>query len=255
MTAIIIFFILHWYLSLFTQTFFNHRYAAHGMFTMNKGWERFFFVLTYIFQGSSYLSPYVYGVLHRMHHTYADTENDPHSPKFSDNLFDMMWKTKIIYSDLVKNKRIVEDRFLKDVPRWKFIDWLGSRWSSRLGFGIAYTAFYIYFVPEGMWYLYLLLPIHYFMGPFHGAIINWFAHKFGYQNFEVKDTSRNFLPFDFLMLGESYHNNHHRFGNRANFGYKWFEIDPVYIFIKLFDKLGIIKLQPVGVKVEKKPWD
>ncbi|MEN9522985.1 MAG: hypothetical protein RL065_1362, partial [Bacteroidota bacterium] len=51
MTVIIIFFIAHWYLSLFTQSFFHHRYSAHGMFTMNKGWEKFFIVLSGIFQG------------------------------------------------------------------------------------------------------------------------------------------------------------------------------------------------------------
>ncbi|PSR06189.1 MAG: acyl-CoA desaturase, partial [Bacteroidetes bacterium SW_10_40_5] len=33
--VIIAFFITHWYLSLFCQTFFHHRYAAHAMFTMN----------------------------------------------------------------------------------------------------------------------------------------------------------------------------------------------------------------------------
>src|SRR5690606_12907043 len=69
-TAIIIFFILHWYLSLFVQTFYLHRYAAHRMFSMSPFWEKFFHVLTFIAQGSSYLSPYAYGVLHRMHHAY-----------------------------------------------------------------------------------------------------------------------------------------------------------------------------------------
>jgi stearoyl-CoA desaturase (Delta-9 desaturase) len=38
---ILIFFLAHWYLSLFSQTFFLHRYAAHQMFTMSKSWEKF----------------------------------------------------------------------------------------------------------------------------------------------------------------------------------------------------------------------
>ncbi|MEQ9167297.1 MAG: acyl-CoA desaturase, partial [Fulvivirga sp.] len=76
-----------------------------------------------------------------------------------------------------------------------------------------------------------------------GAIINWFAHKYGYRNFEVGDTSRNFLPVDFLMMGESYHNNHHKHGSRANFGgFRWHEIDPTYQVIKVLNKVGIIKL-------------
>ncbi len=44
---IILFFVAHWYLSLFAQTFFHHRYAAHRAFTMSKGWEKFFFVYSY----------------------------------------------------------------------------------------------------------------------------------------------------------------------------------------------------------------
>ena len=51
-------------------------------------------------------------------------------------------------------------------------------------------------------WLWALLPMQFLFSPIHGAIINWFAHKYGYRNYEVKDTSRNFLPFDFLMMGE-----------------------------------------------------
>ncbi|HJY63202.1 MAG TPA: acyl-CoA desaturase, partial [Ignavibacteria bacterium] len=49
----ILFFITHWYLSLFFQTFFHHRYASHGAFTMSKSWERVFYILSFITQGSS----------------------------------------------------------------------------------------------------------------------------------------------------------------------------------------------------------
>ena len=43
MTVILVFFVAHWYLSLFFQTFFLHRYAAHKAFTMNKFTEKVFF--------------------------------------------------------------------------------------------------------------------------------------------------------------------------------------------------------------------
>lgn len=81
------------------------------------------------------------------------------------------------------------------------------------------------------------------MGPVHGAIINWFAHKYGYTNFKLNNTSKNLLPVDFLMLGESYHNNHHKYASSINFGVRWFEIDPVYVVIRLFSFLGIVKLK------------
>ena len=238
---ILIFFIAHWYLSLFAQTFFLHRYASHQMFTMSKGWEKVFYIMTYIFQGSSFLSPRAYGIMHRLHHAYADTEKDPHSPQFTANMMDMMWKTKKIYSNIRENKANIDEKFLKNIPSWESLERFGSTWFSRLGWGAFYILFYIQFATE--WWMFLLLPIHFFMGPIHGAIINWFAHKFGYVNFKVDDTARNLLPFDFLMMGESYHNNHHKFGGRANFGVKWHEFDPTYPIILLLNALGIIKLK------------
>jgi len=240
--AIPIFFVTHWYLSLFTQTFFLHRYASHQMFTMSKFWEKVFYVFTWICQGSSFLSPYVYGILHRLHHAHADTEKDPHSPKYSENLFDMMWKTKEIYTAISKGKAQIEEKFKRNIPNWKFMERIGDNWASRLGWGIAYIIFYVYFATQ--WWMYLLLPMHFIMGPVHGAIINWFAHKFGYTNFDMKDTAKNFLPVDFLMFGESYHNNHHKFGGKANFGgIRWHEFDPAYPIILILNALRIIRLK------------
>ena len=251
MLAILIFFIAHWYLSLFFQTFFLHRYAAHHAFTMSKTTEKIFFVLTWIFQGSNYLSAYGYGVMHRMHHAFADTEDDPHSPKYDETIWNMMWKTKTIYTDITNKVMIVDKRFTEGVPQWESFDKIARSMVSRVVWGALYTLFYIQFAPS-LWFL-LLLPIHFLMSPIHGAIINWFAHKYGYRNFEVKDTSRNFLPLDFLMMGESYHNNHHKNGSRANFGgIRWHEIDPTYQVIKLLDKLKIIKLvQQKTIQMER----
>ncbi len=155
----------------------------------------------------------------------------------------MMWKTKINYSNILEGVANIQPKFLKNVPNWHFIEKLGDLWLGRIAWGVVYSLVYIYFVPADMWYLYLLLPIHFLMGPVHGMIINWFAHKYGYENFKLSDTAKNLLPFDFLMMGESYHNNHHKLGGRANFGVRWWEFDPTYPFILLFDFLGIIKLK------------
>lgn len=179
--------------------------------------------------------------MHRLHHAYADTEKDPHSPKYSKNILDMMWKTKKIYQSILHDKIIIDESFKKNIPDWKWMEKVGDSWYSRICWGAAYTLFYMEFA--GSRWIFLLLPIHYLMGPVHGAIINWFAHKYGYINFKVKDTARNLLFFDFLMMGESYHNNHHKFGGRANFGKKWFEIDPTYPVILLLNGLKIIKLK------------
>jgi stearoyl-CoA desaturase (delta-9 desaturase) len=46
------------------------------------------------------------------------------------------------------------------------------------------------------------------------------------------------------MLGELFQNNHHHAGSKPNFAAKWWEFDPVYPIMRLFHKIGIIKLQP-----------
>lgn len=197
--------------------------------------------MSYIAQGSSYLSPYAYGILHRMHHAYADTEKDPHSPKYDRNIFAMMWRTKTIYTSILYGRYPVEERFTKNLPRWMAFDRFGDHWVPRIFWIAFYIWFYITFATQ--WWMFLFIPLHIVMGPFHGAIINWFAHKTGYVNFKVKDTSKNILPFDFLMLGEGYHNNHHKYGSRPNFGVKWHEFDPVYPVILLLNKMGVIQLK------------
>lgn len=238
---ILIFFVAHWYLSLFVQTFYLHRYAAHKMFLMNKFWERFFYLLTYVAQGSSFLSPRAYAVLHRMHHAFSDTEMDPHSPHFSNNAFAMMWKTKIIYNDVLTRKVMAEERFEGNYPEWAALENFGGTKISRLMWGTLYVLFYIQFATH--WWMYLLLPMHFLMGPLHGAIVNWSGHKYGYQNFDNHDKSRNSLFFDFLTGGELFQNNHHKLPNRVNFGVKWWEVDPTYPVIWTLDKLKIIRLK------------
>jgi stearoyl-CoA desaturase (delta-9 desaturase) len=253
MTAIIVFFLIHWYGSLFFQTFFLHRYAAHKAFTMSPFWEKVFFVLTFIFQGSNYLSAYGYGVMHRMHHAFADTEKDPHSPKYSTSIWDMMWKTKTLYAKIRNREVEVEERFTKGVPDWRSFDNFASNNWVRFAWGTAYSLFYIYFMPESpiYWFLYLLLPIQFLMAPVHGAIINWFAHKYGYVTFPVNDTSKNLMPVDVFMMGEGFHNNHHTHGSSPNFAMRWFEIDPTYQVIKVLNQLHIIRLPKQKAAEEK----
>lgn len=245
MIAVIIFFIVHWYLSLFSQTFFLHRYAAHRMFTMNKFWERYFSIFAYITQGSSYLSPRAYAILHRMHHAFSDTEKDPHSPHHTKNIFTMMWKTKDIYLNYAYERIKPEPRFDTGYI-WKSLEKFGEQWFSRFIWGAAYFFLYVWFYVQFdmPWYFFALLPIHFVMGPVHGAIVNWSGHMYGYSNYDNNDRSKNSLIFDLLMLGELFQNNHHKLPYRANFGTKWFEIDPTYPVIMTLMWLGIIRLNP-----------
>jgi stearoyl-CoA desaturase (delta-9 desaturase) len=56
------------------------------------------------------------------------------------------------------------------------------------------------------------------MAPIYGVIINWFSQIYGYINFKIENTSKNYLPFDFLMIEEAYHNSHPKRSGSANLG-------------------------------------
>src|SRR6476661_6093511 len=162
---IYVIFASHWALSVFFQSFFLHRYGAHRMFTMGPRTERVMHLLTYLAQGSSFLSPRAYAILHRQHHAFSDTERDPHSPHQWSSLWKMMLHTKHRYDDYAYRRVEPEARFDGGYPEWRFIDELSQRWSVRVGWCVLYTAFYIAFAPH--WLFFLLLPIHFLMGPIH----------------------------------------------------------------------------------------
>jgi len=235
---IVIFLLAHWYLSLFSQSFFLHRYAAHGSFAMSKFWERFFFVFAYITQGSSFMSPRIYSIMHRLHHAYTDTKDDPHSPSFEPNVFSMMLQTSKIYVNILHNKVSVDEKFTKNIPSWEWFDKWCNTWYSRILWTGIYVWYYMAFAPSAIYYL--LIPIHVVMGSIQGVIINWFAHKYGKVNFENNNSSKNLFKIDILMIGEGYHNNHHKFPSRKNFAVKKGELDFCYIIISLLGFLHII---------------
>ena len=247
--AFLIFFVLHWYLSLFFQSIFHHRYAAHSQFTMSKGWEKFFFIGCFITQGSSYISAKAYGLLHRLHHAHTDTELDPHSPSYSKNVGTLLLMTRNSYHHIFIGKTIVDEKYHKNLPDWLAFDKLAHNWMARVMWGAIYVVIYYFVVTQ--WWMWLFLPVTFALGALHGLAINWWAHKFGYTNFKNNETSKNILPIDILFWGEGYHNNHHENPSRANYGVKWYELDFGYGMVLLMDKIGIIqlkkKLKPIPV--------
>src|ERR1700729_1363558 len=132
MMIILIFFIAHWFLSLFFQTFFQHRYASHRMFTTSKTWERIFYLMAYLFEGASFLNPRAYAMMHRQHHAFSDTAKDPHSPHFFPDVYHLMKATIITFGDYLNRTKDPEAEFPGHYPQWPLIDRMGSSLLSRL---------------------------------------------------------------------------------------------------------------------------
>lgn len=243
MMVIAVFILVHWYLSGFCQSFYLHRYASHRMFTMPVFWERFFYLLNLACQGISCMPPRTYAVMHRMHHAYADTPQDPHSPKVHKDPFRMAFNTVAIFFRLFAGSLKSEPRFDRDYPTWPAMDRLVARRSLRLLWGAAMAAlfilFYVRFAPSP-WY-FLLLPVHFYIGLINGTVVNWCGHLYGHRAFESGNSSKNLVSIDFLFIGESLHNNHHSKPWLPNFAVKPFELDPTYQISRFFQAMGILR--------------
>lgn len=163
-------------------------------------------------------SPLGWIAIHRQHHQYADTDKDPHSPHHKKwwevQFLSMFHKPNIRYI-----KKLLRAPFLKLCHEYYF------------DFHLAVMAFWLIVHPFGLIYAYFVPAMILWN---MGSAINTVTHFFGYKNHDdVEDYSKNNLLFGFLMWGEGWHENHHKYPNRANFGIKWWEFDIGYFFIKL----------------------
>ena len=191
-------------------------------------------------QGSSYLSPRGYAILHRLHHAYSDTPKDPHSPTNYGNVFSMMWATKQRYQGFVHQTETPEAKFDGGYPEWTLVDTIGDAWFTRVGF---------------------VRPLHALLRPLRDDTVDVPAPpgalpdgpdprrdrelvrpQVRLPQLRERDVSRNTLVFDFLTVGELFQNNHHTYGMSPKFAARWFEVDPTYVVMKGLDALGIIDM-------------
>ena len=69
--------------------------------------------------------------------------------------------------------------------------------------------------------------------------LNSFCHWFGSRPHATRDHSTNNAWLALPTLGESWHNNHHAFPSAAAHGYRWWQLDLNYAFIRLLELTGL----------------
>lgn len=192
-----------------------HRFLSH------KSWKcpRWFEILGTL-MGSIVLtgSSIAWVAVHRDHHMHTDKPADPHSPLHQSvwrvQFLSMLYRPKLRYA-----RNLIQDPF--------------HRWVHRhyLHINIAYAAILLMISPFAVVYAYLF-PAAIFWAA--GNSINTLSHTFGYQTYATKDSSRNNFLVGYLVWGEGWHNNHHRYPRSPFFGRRWFELDIGGLFIRMF---------------------
>ena len=218
---------------------FYHRGLTHGAVTL-KPWTRFFVVRTGNWVTG--IDPKAWCCMHRMHHKYSDTPEDPHSPLTSGVLAVMLGQLHSYnrtLSGLLKGREPYSSMVADlDFP----VNWLNRKrlWilPYLLHAAIATFVAIVFGAP--------LLALAYWMGimshPIQGWMVNAMAHTWGYRNFATADNSRNNTLVAWLVWGEGYQNNHHEMPMSAKFSVKWWEVDLGYVLCKLGRAMGVLEI-------------
>lgn len=196
-----------------------HRYFSHKSFEFKNKYVQLFCIGCSILAGRG--SPIGWVHVHREHHAFSDTERDPHSPKykgwkiFFPHLLNLgeNFNIKLVKDLLSKPHRIINNYYILFVLAYVIILGLISPW----------LIVFVWALPVALtaW----MMDI--------STILN---HTAGYRNFDTADNSRNNPVFGYLMFGEGWHNNHHKYAANISNKVQWWEFDLIGLFIRFVKK-------------------
>jgi stearoyl-CoA desaturase (Delta-9 desaturase) len=202
-----------------------HRYFSHRSYRMARFPQ---FLMAFGCTMAAQKGPLWWAGHHRVHHRYADTDRDIHSPNRG------FWWSQVgwILCDKYGPTELDEIKDFAKYPELRFLnkyDWIGP-WS--LGFACyligGWSGLVIGFFASTI----LLWHTTFF--------VNSLAHVFGRRVYDTPDTSRNSLLIALMTGGEGWHNNHHRYPSSARQGFRWWQIDTTYYGLRVLELCGIV---------------
>jgi stearoyl-CoA desaturase (delta-9 desaturase) len=197
-----------------------HRLLSHKSFTVNRFVK---IILLWLANISGQGSPIFWVSVHRgYHHRHTDKAGDMHSPK------DGFWHSYILWMFKV-TKEDVNPKYAIDLMKDPDCVFFHRHYNSI--FWISH--FVVALISFQIWIFLMLLPALAALHSFGVSTSLNHTKLFGYQSFKTDDNSVNSIWTWFISFGEAWHNNHHADPKNANFGKKWWELDPTYWLIRL----------------------
>jgi len=203
-----------------------HRYFSHRSFKTSRAFQ---FILAVAGSLALQKGPLWWAEHHRWHHGHADQKDDLHSPVEKGFFWAHLGWILCAKYEATDYHRI------PDFARYPELRWLNR----------------YYVVPPLVANALLWLfwgPAVFVWGALVSTVMSWHllftansvCHMYGGRRFNTKDESRNNLFCVVFLLGEGWHNNHHRFPSAARQGFYWWEIDVNYYILRLLQLCGIV---------------
>ena len=221
-----------------------HRYFTHRSFEASEPVKAFLAIAgSMAAQG-----PVVFWVAtHRLHHAFADTERDPHSPQPQGpgirNRVKGLWHGHVGW--LFNVKKNDWSRHTRDWLQDRRVIKINAQYFSLVLLGIVTPG-----VIGGL----ATQSIHGFVGGIlwggfarifaldHATwAVNSLGHTIGNRAFQSRDESRNIGFLAPATVGGSWHNNHHARPALAQTRRHWWQLDLAGEFIRLLDHVGLVR--------------
>lgn len=220
-----------------------HRYFTHRSFDASEPVKLFLGVTgSMAAQG-----PIVFWVAnHRLHHAFADTDRDPHSPQpqgpgLAGRLKGlwhghMGWLFTVAKVDWSRHTRdwLADRRVMRINARYFPLVVAGIVVPGLVGFACTRTVHG--FVGGVLWGGFARI----FVLDHSVWAVNSLGHTIGRREFDLRDQSRNIGALSPPTMGGSWHNNHHARPGLAQTRRHWWQFDPAGEFIWLLDHLGLV---------------
>jgi stearoyl-CoA desaturase (Delta-9 desaturase) len=183
---------------------------------------------------------------HRRHHAHADNCGDGHSPLIDGHcLHDSSLKGLFhahvgwMFDDTTTDTRI----YARDLARDSVIQFYHR---THLVWPIVSVAvpWLVGYAVGGFidaWGCFLGACLRTFLFQNSVWAVNSLGHTFGYENYNMRNNSKNNVILAALTFGDGYHNNHHRFPRSAFHGLRKWELDFNGIIILWLGKIGLAR--------------
>jgi stearoyl-CoA desaturase (delta-9 desaturase) len=219
--------VLYWITGGIGITLGFHRLISHRSFTVPR-WLEYILVFCGTLACQGGVLDWV--GLHRMHHKFSDTAQDPHDSNRGFWWSHMGWMLYNIPADS-DIPRYTQD--IKDDPFYQFC----QKFQIPIQVALGLVLFALGGWPWVIWGIFVRLVV-----VFHATwFVNSATHKFGYVSHESHDHSRNCWWVALLTFGEGWHNNHHAYQYSARHGLQWWEVDVTWMTIRILQFLGLAK--------------
>lgn len=226
-SALVLCVVLHYATGL-AITLGYHRLLTHRSFKCPRALE---YLLAFLGSQACQGGPIAWVAVHRLHHSHADREGDPH------NVVRGFWWAHMGWLFSTPPHRLdpdLRDRVARDLA--------GDRFYRLLDRTFVLNAFVLGFLlsrlggwPWVVWGMFVRLTL-----VFHTTwLVNSAGHTLGYRSYDTNDRSTNCWWVGLLALGEGWHNNHHAFPSSARHGLRPREVDVTYLVIRGLEKLGL----------------